>query len=247
MQISPLSIEYREPQDTNALFAMYLPPESLLLKQAAKYGDVWWEVDGMSYGAEMKSCADFLGSLWSSNTGERLEMQLDGLRRTVDFPILAIHGILWESNNGFRILDSLQMDVLGRGIRAKFVAESRIPHNSINNFLWSIAHPIEGNPITVIWRADKEALVKTLVDLYWYSQKPESKRKTFNHVLSKGKVGNSHLNVLMSIEGLGEQTARLLLERFKAPIDVFVAEDEELMKVKGVGKETIKKIREATM
>lgn len=51
------------------------------------------------------------------------------------------------------------------------------------------------------------------------------------------------INVLMSIGGIGEKKALLLLNEFKSPNAIFKATDKELLAIKNVGKTLIKNIR----
>lgn len=59
---------------------------------------------------------------------------------------------------------------------------------------------------------------------------------------SKEEIG---INILCGLPGVGEEMAKKLLERFKNPIDVFNATEEELQEVEGIGAKRAKEIFES--
>lgn len=67
------------------------------------------------------------------------------------------------------------------------------------------------------------------------------------NVLSKSTIGiedRSDLSILMSGGGIGEGTARLLINNFGTPKDAIYASREELLDIKGIGEGTVLKIKE---
>jgi ERCC4-type nuclease len=60
------------------------------------------------------------------------------------------------------------------------------------------------------------------------------------------KMESTFLTLLCSIKGIGKKKGEALLARFGSPIQVFLAEDQELLEVSGVGPGIVKSIREYT-
>jgi hypothetical protein len=58
------------------------------------------------------------------------------------------------------------------------------------------------------------------------------------------KMESTFLTLLCSIKGIGKKKGEALLDTFGSPIQVFLAEDEELATVSGIGPVAIKTIRE---
>ena len=66
-------------------------------------------------------------------------------------------------------------------------------------------------------------------------------------VLTKSTIGiedRSDLSILMSGGGIGEGTARLLMNNFNSPHDALYASREELLDINGIGEGTVLKIKE---
>jgi ERCC4-type nuclease len=212
-----------------------------------RYADLWWSTEQESYGVELKSTSDLLGSLWSREHGDRLEGQLQGCRETYDRVVLGIHGLLWDNPEGvLEVVAPLVRRKARTGhayIEAPIIAETGHRLQSVNGFLWSIEHPEDGGqPVDVLWRPTKEQLLDAVVDLYEWSQKVE--HKTFNRRLSRGtRTEQRDLNALIAL-GLSEPQARGLLEAHGSFRKVINLSDQELLAHKGVGKETVKRLRE---
>jgi len=241
MEISPLNIDYREPQTTISHLALRLG-DNCLPNQSRKYGDLWWDTEVNSYGVELKSCSDLLNSLWSKDTGERLEGQLDGLRRLVDVPILGIHGIWWVVSDEIVIAEEPIVARDGRGLYTPLIVQTKYTASSIDAFLWSITNTIDDNPpIRVLWRATKEQLLDAIISIYYNSAKEV--HNTFQRVLTQGNNESADIRVLLAIPGIGEQRARSLLSKFGTPLATFLATDKELLMVPDIGAGAVKSIR----
>ena len=242
LRITPIDVDYREDASTSVGLASLLGPE-VVATANLKYGDLWWATEEASYGVELKSVSDFLSSLWSDRNGERLERQLDGLRGSVDKPLLGIHGIYLPVQGFIHLYDKLQPH---RGVAsASLIARTKYSISSIEAFLSSIN--LQG--VVTIWRPTKEGLLLALVSLYEQSAKDQ--HKVFSHVTTRGhtrtgdKQHDKYLDNLMSIPSVGQDTAEALLQAFLTPLGVYTALDTDLLKVRGVGAKTVKAIREA--
>ena len=245
MDYTPIDVDYREDATTSGGLIDRLGVDWVVPRASLAFGDLTWCTSQCSFGIELKSVSDFFGSLWSRDTGERLEWQLEGLKAFVDVPMLGIHGILWSVGGRYKLLDKGYC-VEGKGyLYAKGIKNSEMRVSSVEGFLASISQ----QGITVIYRTNKEMLLDAVAAYFHESIKDV--RTTFNHHLSSGKhqskdpVFSQYMDVLLGIQGLGEERAKALLEVFKTPRGVFAAEDRELVKVAGVGKGTVVKIREA--
>lgn len=80
--------------------------------------------------------------------------------------------------------------------------------------------------------------------MYWLDRESGKTRKPF--FIKPTWQGTQHLTLLCAIRKLGPKKATLLLQRFGTPLDVFIATDEELMDVKGIGEDAVRRIREYT-
>ena len=245
MNHSLVDVDYREDATTAGGLIDRLGAELVQPRVNLPFGDITWATEQCSYGIELKSISDFFGSLWSSNTGERLEWQLDGLRSQCDVAVLGIHGILWSVGGKYKLLDKGYYVEGKRYLYARGIKNSEMRVSSVEGFLASISQ----QGITVIYRTNKEMLLDAITAYFHESVKDV--RTTFNHHLSGGKhqskdpVFSQYMDVLLGIQGLGEKRAKALLEAFKTPRAVFYADDKALMSVDGIGKDTVVKIREA--
>lgn len=249
MNVTPIGVDYREDVSTSVGLVDRLGAERVTPRVNHPFGDLIWATDQLTYGVELKSVSDFFASLWSGESGERLEWQLDGLRRLVDVPILGIHGLLIPHGAEYAIHQEpffIAPHTPGRtAVMSPVLRETRMRVSSVEGFLASIVQ----QGVVVVYRPRKRDLLDALAAFYLESAKDE--RTTFNHHLTAGKVKDEDpqlskfLTLLVGIDGLGEKRARELLKVFGTPSGVFNAEDKELMKVEGVGKTTVVKIREA--
>lgn len=248
LDATPISIDYRGEALTAAYLALVLPeactPNAHLLN-----GDLAWDTEQASYGVELKSITDTLGSLGSKEHGERLEKQLDGLRHAVNTPILGIHGLYWVVEG--KIVAAGPAKLVSKRwedrqeIVAPIVTHSGWSVESLEGFLWSVANPDDGRGVQVVWRPTRELLLDAIVELYWWSRKRE--HGTFTRSLDTSSVGRSRHpgeNGLAKFIGSQDKAAKLL-EVFGRVADVLAADDKELLSVKGVGPEAVKKLREA--
>ena len=56
-------------------------------------------------------------------------------------------------------------------------------------------------------------------------------------------LGRTDINILTSLNGIGYKKAKLLLDEFKSPKAVLETSDEELLKINGVGKTLVERLR----
>lgn len=245
MNHSKIDIDYREDATTAGGLIDRLGVELVQPRVNLPFGDIQWCTEVLSYGIELKSIADFFGSLWSSNTGERLEWQLNGLRESCDVPILGIHGLLWSVGGYYKLLNAGYYHQEKRYLYARGIKDSNMRVSSVEGFLASISQ----QGVVVLHRESKDMLLDAITA--YFQESIKDTKTTFNHHLSGGRHKSSdptydqYMDVLVSVTGLGEDRAKALLEAFKTPRAVFYADDKALMSVDGIGKGTVSKIREA--
>ena len=245
MNHSKLEVDYREDATTSGGLIDRLGAEVITPRSHLSFGDIQWATEACSYGIELKSVSDFFGSLWSSSTGERLEWQLEGLRACCDVPILGIHGLLWSIGGRYTLLDRGYFNEEKQYLYARSLKSTDMRVSSVEGFLASITQ----QGITVIYRSSKPMLLDAITSYFQESIKDH--KGTFNHHLSGGKhqskdpVRDQYMDVLVSINGLGEKKASDLLDTFKTPRAIMAANDKALMSVDGIGRSTVTKIREA--
>jgi ERCC4-type nuclease len=250
MRATPIEVDYREDLTTAVGLVDRLGADQVVPRSSLTFGDLFYATEECSYGVELKSVSDFFGSLWSKESGERLEWQLQGLRECVDVPLLGIHGILFSRCGvTFDIWDEMSLQTIKSPYKqtalvSKEIKETGMRVPSVEGFLASIV--LQG--VCVIYRPTKDGLLDALTAMYKESSKDA--KTTFNHHLHRGTHTSAtpgrarFLNNLCSITGLGEVVADRLLERFTTPWGVYSATDKELMGVHGVGREMVKRIRE---
>ena len=249
LAVTPIEVDYREHVSTAMGLLERLGKDAIIPRAKLQFGDLRWATDSASYGVELKSVSDFMGSLWSKETGERLEWQLGGedgnggLRSQVDVCILGIHGVLTYVDGYLHLFDELTYNRSKHYVYARELTSTRMQCSSIEGWLASVG--MAG--VYVIHRSSKEVLLDALAS--WYSESSKSNPRTFNHHISRGgnsDKGNSnaeYLDILTSIRGIGESVGKALLDRFGTPINVFTAGQDELLQVKDVGPKTVEALR----
>ena len=223
-------IDYRESDENHDWFASNMPHE--YNRGALEFGDVYWETNGRSYGIELKSMTDAIGSFWSHKKGQRLERQLAGLRSSVDRPFLAIYGAMARSNKTWLIND-LKYDHSKRSMEGHVSISSIITPKQFDGFLFSCMFPSDGVGITVLWRPNKRALFGAIQELYDWSGKPDHNTftKPQRPVRMKGNDDKSAaLSLLMAIKGIGLVTAEKLLSYYGGVREIVNAKEEDVRK-----------------
>jgi Fanconi anemia group M protein len=182
------------------------------------------------YGCEVQKkmllCADFLVSdrvcierktvndFIKSITDKRLFQQLKRMKEDFEKPILIIEGK--ESLYG-----SLQPNII-RGALSSITVDLGVP---------------------IIWTRD---IADTAGIIYWMARREQIMEKRDN-VLRNKKVPSTMAEkqeyLISSMPDISIVRAKALLEHFKTPEALFNASEEELRKVKGIGKKIAKNIR----
>ena len=163
---------------------------------------------------ERKTAADFEASLIAGK--RNLFSQLIDLSRTYKKPVLLIEGV----------------DAAG---------DSRLNQNSIRGALLSIEFDLN---VSVFYTKNEE---ETALLLKMMAKKEQiHEKKTVNpHGKKPAKTtGEQQEYTLSSISGVGPHAAQILLREFGSLNNIFNASEEELCRVKGIGKVTAKRIRE---
>ncbi len=97
--------------------------------------------------------------------------------------------------------------------------------------------------VSVVYTKDEK---ETAQVLFMVAEREQKERKISVNPHGKKVAKTTAENqeyVLSSIPGVGVHAAKLLLNHFKTPENVFNATEEELMQVKGIGKKTAARIR----
>lgn len=171
-------------------------------------------------------CADFLVSdrvcierktvndFVNSITDKRLFQQLKNMKDNFEKPILIIEG---EET----LYGSLQPNII-RGALSSIAIDLGIP---------------------IIWTRD---MADTAGIVYWIAKREQLIEKR-NNVLRNKKVPETTEEkqeyLISSLPDISVVRAKALLEHFKTPEAVFNANEEDIIKVKGIGKKIAKNIR----
>ena len=164
--------------------------------------------------AERKTAADFEASLIDGK--RNLFSQLIDLSRAYKKPVLIIEG-------------------------ADAAGDSRLNQNSIRGALLSIEFDLN---VSVFYTKNEE---ETALLLKMMAKKEQiHEKKTVNpHGKKPAKTtGEQQEYTLSSISGVGPHAAQILLQEFGSLNNIFNATEDELCRVKGIGKVTAKRIRE---
>ncbi|MDV0445252.1 ATP-dependent RNA helicase SrmB [Methanimicrococcus sp. At1] len=163
---------------------------------------------------ERKTIADFSASLIDGK--RNLFSQLIDLSKTYKKPVLIIEG---DEN----------------------LASGRMNENSIRGALLSIEIDLN---VSIFYTKTEE---ETALLLKMMAKKEQvNEKKTVNpHGKKPAKTTHEQQEyILSSISGVGPHAAQILLQEFGSLNNIFNASEEELCRVKGIGKVTAKRIRE---
>jgi len=149
-----------------------------------------------------------------SITDKRLFQQLKLLKENFEKPILIIEG---ENS----LYGTLQPNVI-RGALSSITVDLRIP------IIWT--RDIADTAGIIYWMARREQLLEKREVVLRNKRIPETTEEKQEYLLS-------------SLPDVSNVRAKALLEHFKSPQAIFNASEEELQKVKGIGKKIAKNIR----
>lgn len=237
-------VDYREPQEVASHLSLALAGETEVHIDNLVAGDIWWPSESGTYGFELKSTSDMLSSMWSKENGERLEWQLGRLREFVDVPALAHHGIIVGNGPTIDLVKEPKKGYgkYGQEYQAKVIASTGYNKSSVAAFLWSVQHPQDSKSIAMIMASTKDDLLDQIVTIYHWSQK--TKHKTFQHETNRLAAGlDPNLGALLGA-GIGEKKAKALLTAFSnSALAVIQADEKQILDVKGVGADTVHRLR----
>lgn len=188
----------------------------------------WYAHDGRSITVERKAVSDLVNNM------DRLETQLKNALATADEVILLIEGILEPVSNGSTVV---YRQVQGKSM---FVSD-RLANRPYSYFIGFIRR-IEKLGVSHVFTANKIATIETLAEFVKIDNNPET--KIFNRIIRTKPVistANPQVKALVNM-GLSEARATILIARYETIWNLLHQKPEELEKLKGIGKETAKKI-----
>ena len=163
---------------------------------------------------ERKTAADFEASLIDGK--RNLFSQLVDLSRTYKKPVLILEG-------------------------ADAAGDSRLNQNSVRGALLSIEFDLN---VSVFYTKNEEETA-LLLKMMAKKEQIHEKKSVNPHGKKPAKTtGEQQEYTLSSISGVGPHAAQILLLEFGSLNNIFNATEEELCRVKGIGKVTAKRIRE---
>lgn len=190
--------------------------------------------DGHSIQIERKQAAELLS--------EGLSEVEDQLRRqypNADESILLIEGVIGPSEKGcaaYRRAKDGKVFYRQRSVRTSY--------SGLMAWIWRL----DKSGISVYFTSDLAGTAKAITAIYRSAQKEE--HKTLNRYV-KPKIYLADLDpfikTLMGIEGvdLGEKLATRLIEEFGCPINVMLADEEELQEIEGIGPGIVRQLMDA--
>ena len=198
---------------------------------AASMSDYYWQaVDGHTVQLERKQAGELLADI------NHCELQLQKYLPNADEMGLIVEGIIMPEPEG-TVVYKLSGD------RRFFYrdGEYRVRFSLLMAWFWAL----DKCGITVYQVPTLEATAIAIGAMYSNSQKEE--HTTLRRYIKEKIVAQSpdpYVLTLMGLRGagLGETKAIALIEHFSTPFDVFVASEQELAEVKGIGKGIARKI-----
>lgn len=163
---------------------------------------------------ERKTVPDFLQSI----IDKRIFDQAERMRECFEKPLIIIEG-----NPDLLFLERHIHPNVIRGTLASLSVDSGVP---------------------MIWTSNEE---ETASQIYWLAYRDQAKKRNPPSIRSPRKVTDVRKYQEYMISGLphvNSKLSRRLLEKFKSPRKVFSASPENLMEVRGIGKEKAKRIWE---
>ena len=180
-------------------------------------------IQGMA-GIERKHNTDLLGSMASG----RIVEQLDELTKAYALPILLIEGLITPSEEGkARIIQ---------------VADTGWNYYAIQNALLSF----QMRGVFLVWTTSPLHTARMILSIEDYLNKEShdlhltrARPFSFDHEENRAEF------LLMGLPGVGPDRAKILLEHFGSPYEVFNAKVADLTRVQGIGRVTARKIWES--
>lgn len=165
-------------------------------------------------GVEKKTAADFIQSIIDGRLFEQMSALVENFAR----PILIIEGDLWAA-----------------------VSERRVHLNAIRGALGSIAIDYR---VPILWAADHEETAALLFAIARREQLVEKREPAIRGKRAALSFAQQQEFLIAGLPHVSTKLARRLLEKFKTPAKVFAANERQLQKVEGIGKEKARRIRE---
>jgi len=193
---------------------------------------VWQDAGGKSVAIERKDTGDLLTSF---NNG-RLTDQLQRMVAEYDFPFLLIEGVISQDSSGL-----IKIWQNGGQLSREF------PYSMIQLML--VEAQLSG---AILVNSTSKASSLTMIrKLYEWSKRPEHnllnrRKKPFQ----LGTKIDKQVYLLMGLPGIGEDSARGLIEEFGSPIAALqglILAPKVAMKVRGIAKTKIDRAREVLL
>jgi DNA excision repair protein ERCC-4 len=172
---------------------------------------------------ERKTPADLLNAI---STG-RFQDQIVRTIMESDYALVLIEGAFSATKDGF---------IRYGGVTSSF------PYTGVMDLL--LTCQLSG--AYLVTSSGQDNTVAVLKSLYHYFQKPEhvSLQRPKRFKLFPDDINTQREALMCAIPGIGPEMAKRLLAHFGAPINVFLADEGELMAVDGVGKAKVKTLVE---
>lgn len=193
---------------------------------------VWIGIHGESIGIERKDSGDLLNSFQNG----RLTDQLSRLITEYTWPILLIEGSITPTHDGFCKIN------YGDGYQIR-----SFRYTTVESML--LEAQLAG--IFVVRSANKLTTIHMIKALYEFSQRPE------HHLLNRrmrpfqiGTKVDEQVFLLMGLPGIGEDSAKGLIETFGSPIAAMagiLANPDLALTIKGIGPQKIERARKVLM
>lgn len=225
-------VDVYEPTELELLLRQTTDVVKTPLNQNNQADYVFRAIDGHLIQIERKQCGELLGNL------SHAEKQLMNYLPNADETILLIEGGAFApAEDG-----TLVFNIKGRQCYADGVYRVRYTQ------LIAWFYQLDKCGVTVYQTSGLEASAMAIGAIYSNSQKEEhtTLRRYIKEKITP-LVPNPYIVTLMGLQGvnLGEVKATALIKHFETPFYVFMASEEELAEVKGIGKGIARKIHEA--
>lgn len=214
--------------------------------QRMEFGDIAFLINGpggthLSVGIELKTLADFLGSVTSSRL---IDHQVPGMHRTYNIRIIIIQGTFKPSRTGG--IDGQVESFSQRRRRPRWVPN---PTRYTYAQLIRLTYTLDLILGFKILRSNTELETAAMIEnLYRWGQKKWSQHKGFKTVNKQNYIGSVRMRAptperraAAIIPGIGADRSSAVAQRFNSPLEMYQASVADWLEVDGVGPKTAKK------
>lgn len=188
--------------------------------------------DGRKIAIERKHVTDLAGRV------DALEKQLKRAMTKVAYVVLIVEGVMKPIDNG---RDTLLYREKKDGTIFYSTRTAGKPYSYYIGFIYRLAEA----GIPTLWTANLEGTMAAVAEIVKLANKQEPSGLFKRIIRTRQTLQSTDVQVETLVQiGFGEKTAQLLLQPYKTVWELIHRSDTELLQIKGVGAETVKRLKE---